>query len=72
VIRVEVLLLVVVIATVSLILFFRAYFNWRTGTRMRDHSSSVRLAAEEEMQRLQAEMEATRRRSGRDVTRGEE
>jgi Flp pilus assembly protein TadB len=72
VIKVEVLLLVVVIATVSLILFFRAYFNWRTGTRMRDHSNSVRLAAEDEMQRLQAEMEATRRAPPRDVTRGEE
>jgi cell division protein FtsL len=72
VIKVEVLLLVVVIASVSLVLFFRAYFNWRTGTRMRDHSNSVRLAADEEMQRLQAEMEAVRRDAGRDATRGEE
>jgi Flp pilus assembly protein TadB len=72
VIKVEVLLLVVVIATISLILFFRAYFNWRTGTRMRDHSNSVRLAAGEEMQRLQAEMEAARREAARDAPRGEE
>jgi Flp pilus assembly protein TadB len=72
VIKVEVLLLVVVIAAVSLILFFRAYFNWRTGTRMRDHSSSVRRAAEEEMERLQAEMEVTRRKTAQDITRGEE
>jgi Flp pilus assembly protein TadB len=72
VIRIEVLLLVVVIATVSLILFFRAYFNWRTGTRMRDHSTSMRLAAEDEMARLQAEMEETRRKTAQDVTRGEE
>jgi cell division protein FtsL len=72
VIKADVLLVVLVAIVVAFVVFLRAYFNWRTGTRMKDHSNSVRLAADEEMQRLQAEMEATRRTSVRDVTRGEE
>jgi len=68
VIKVEVLLAVVAIAAVSFVLFARAYLNWRVGTRMRNHAESVRRAAAQDMKRLQAEIDASRRKPDQDVS----
>jgi hypothetical protein len=70
VIKIEVLLGVIVASVVLFVLFMRAYRNLRTGTRVQRDTQLVRHEAEQELARLQAEIDRTRRNAARDVKRG--
>jgi len=70
VIKIDVLLGVAA-ATITLLGFFaRAYSNWRSGTRIKRHTDSIRQNADRELERLQAEIDAARRTTGREERPG--
>jgi hypothetical protein len=72
VIKAEVLLLVLVAAGVLLFFFLRAVSNLRSGSRIQRRELDVRRAADDELERLQAEIDSTRRKGQEDATRGKE
>lgn len=69
-IRVDVIVGVIAASVVLFLLFVRAYRNLRTGTRMQRHTALVRHEAEQELARLQAEIDRTRRTAEEDLKRG--
>ncbi|MGZ8716779.1 MAG: hypothetical protein ACXWYO_06670 [Gaiellaceae bacterium] len=69
-IRIDVIVAVVAASVVLFVLFVRAYRNLRTGTRMQRHTELVRHEAELELERLQAEIDGTRRTAEQDLKRG--
>jgi hypothetical protein len=72
VIKAEVLLLVLVAAGVLLFFFLRALSNLRSGSRIQRRELDVRRAADDELERLQAEIDSTRRKAQEEATRGKE
>ncbi len=55
-------LLGVTAAVITLATFFiRALANWRSGKRVKRYASEIRSSADEELERLQAELEEARR-----------
>jgi hypothetical protein len=72
VIKVEVFLLVVVAVGVLLFFFLRALSNLRSGSRIQRHERNLRRNADLELERLQAEIDSTRRKAQEDATAGKE
>jgi flagellar biosynthesis/type III secretory pathway M-ring protein FliF/YscJ len=70
--RVLVELAVVVVAFVALAIFLRALANLRSGSRMQSHERAIRRSADLELEKLQAEIDSTRRKAQEDVTGGKE
>jgi hypothetical protein len=70
VIRIDVIIGVLAASVVLFVLFVRAYRNLRTGTRMQRHTELVRHEAEQELERLQAEIDRARRTAEQDLKRG--
>lgn len=71
-IKIDVLLGVAAASITLLTFFVRAYSNWRAGKRVKGYTQSIRGDADRELERLQAEIEAARRSSEREITRREE
>lgn len=71
-IKVEVLLLVFAAVGVLLFFFLRAVSNLRSGSRIQRHTHDVRRSADLELERLQAEIDSTRRKAQEDATGGKE
>lgn len=69
-IRIDVIIGVLAASVVLFVLFVRAYRNLRTGTRMQRHTELVRHEAEQELERLQAEIDRARRTAEQDLKRG--
>jgi hypothetical protein len=72
VIKADALILVVVAAGVALFFFLRALSNLRSGSRVQRRRLDVRRAADRELERLQAEIDASRRKAQQDATREKE
>jgi len=70
VIKIDVVIGVLAASVVLFFLFVRAYRNLRTGTRMQRHTELVHHEAEQELARLQAEIDRARQDAERDSKRG--
>ena len=63
---------VVVVAFVVLAIFRRAFANLRSGSRIQSHERTIRRSADLELEKLQAEIDSTRRKAQEDATGGKE